>query len=206
MDNEISRLILALVLTGFVLFVWNYYRTDFTGKNPESVTAAHNKEKADTMKTDIRKNLSNYYNCGRLKIVVYPLYKSLEFINGKINNPGLSLVLLTLIIRSLITPLTIKQVKNSRNMGEIKDEIEKIKVMYKDNPADMHRASAILMKEKGINPFGDIVPFLIQVPLFFALYKIVREARIFSGAPLGFWIKDLGAQIHKLYCPVLPVS
>lgn len=77
MDHEISRLILALLLTGFVLFVWNYYRTAFNEISSEEVIVVQQEERVETKNNDIRKDLSEYKNCGRLKLVVYPLYKAL---------------------------------------------------------------------------------------------------------------------------------
>lgn len=192
MDHEISRIILALVLSGLVLFAWNYYRAAYSSRTSESVTVVQQEEKVETQKTDIRKDLSIYKNCGRLKIIVYPLYKTLEYINSKINNPGIALILFTLMIRLLLIPLTIKQIKSSKSMAGLKDEIEKIKSRYKDNPLEMQKAVGYFFKEKSINPFSSIGLAIIQIPLFVALYKIVREAHLFSGARLGLWINDLG--------------
>ena len=202
MDHEISRLILALILTGLVLFAWNYYRSAYGSRTSESVTVVQQEKKVEIQKSDIRKDLSNYKNCGRLKILVFPLYKVLEYINSKINNPGMALILFTLIIRLLIMPLNIKQIKSSKRMTGLKDEIEKIKKRYKDNPLEMQRAIGNFFKAKGINPFGSIVVAVIQIPLFIALYKIVREANLFSGAPLGLWIKDLGVADPYYILPV----
>ena len=203
MDNEITRLILALLLTGLVLFAWNYYRTAFNGKPPETISTVQQEEKVETQKTDIRKDLSIYKNCGRLKIIVYPLYKALEYINRKTNNPGTALIIFTFVIRLLLMPLTIKQINSSKSMTGLKDEIEKIKSRYKDNPLEMQKAVGTFIKEKGINPFGNIGLALIQIPLFIALYKIVREADLFSGAPLGLWIKDLGVADPYYILPVI---
>ena len=203
MDHEISRLILALLLTGLVLFAWNYYRTVFTEKSSESVSVVHQEEKVDTHKTDIRKDLSDYKNCGRLKIIVYPIYKALESLNRKIKNSGISLVLITLVIRLLLMPLTIKQVNSSRKMAGLKDEVDKIKSRYKDNPLEMQRAVSKYFKAKGISPLGSTGPAILQIPVFFALYMIVRESNLFSGAPLGLWINDLGAADPYYILPCL---
>ena len=203
MDHEITRLVMAILLSGLVLFAWNYYRAAFNDNPSGSITTVQPEEKTDIQKTDIRQDLSRYKNCGALKIVVYPIYKALEYINGKIKNPGIALILITLVIRLLLTPLAIKQIKSSKKMAEVKDEIEKIKNSYKDNPLEIQKAVGSFFKEKGINPLGSIVPAVIQIPLFFALYKIVREAHLFSGAPLGLWINDLGVADPYFVLPVL---
>ncbi len=206
MDHEISRIILALILTGLVIFAWNYYRSVYSSRTSESAPVIQKEEKVETQKADIRKDLSIYKNCGPLKIVVFPLYKTLEYINSKINNPGIALILFTLIIRLLIMPLNIKQIKSSKSMAGLKDEIEKIKNRYKDNPLEMQKAVGNFFKAKGINPFGSIGVAVIQIPLFIALYKIVREADFFSGAPLGLWINDLGAADPYYILPVITGS
>lgn len=203
MDHEITRFILAVLLSGLVLFAWHYYRSAFNDSSSKSMPMVQQEEKTDIQKTDVRKDLSNYKNCGSLKIVVYPMYKALEYINGKIKNPGIALILITLMIRLLLAPLAIKQIRSSKKLAGLKDEIDKIKNMYKDNPLEMQKAVGEFFKEKGINPLGSILPVAIQIPLFVTLYKIVREASLFSGAPLGLWISNLGATDPYYILPVL---
>ncbi len=186
MGHEFSRIVIAIILSGLVLFAWNYYLTAFNQRSSESVTVVEQGEKTEKIITDARRDLSKYENCGRLKPVVHPLYKSLEYINSKIKNPGISLVLITLAIRLLLIPLTVKQMKSSKGMAGLKDEMEKIKSIYKDNPLEMQKATGKFFKEKGINPFGSLGLAIIQIPLFFALYKIVREAQLFSGLLLYY--------------------
>lgn len=192
MDQEIYRFILALVLTGLVLFAWQYYRSLYKEKTLEPVTAGQQIEKTETQKAVIRKDLSKYENCGYLKIVVYPLYKTLEIFNKRINNLGISLILITLIIRALLAPLMFKQLNASKKMKTLEGKIQKIKKRYRDNPIEMRRTLGNLFKDNSVSPFVGIKLIILQIPLFFALYKIVREANIFSGVPLGLWIKDLG--------------
>ena len=98
------------------------------------------------------KDLSVYKNCGRLKIVVYPIYKALVYIDRRIKNTGISLILITLVMRLLLAPLMIKQVNSTKSMASLKDEMEKIKSRYKENPREMQKAVGKLFREKGINP------------------------------------------------------
>lgn len=203
MDHEVTRLVMAILISGLVFFAWNYYRAAFNDSPSGSITTVQPEETTDIQKTDLRQDLSCYKNCGALKIVVYPIYKVLEYINGKIKNPGMALILITLVIRLLLTPLAIKQIKSSKNMAGLKDELEKIKNRHKDNPLEMQKAVGAFFKEKGVNPLGSIALAVIQVPLFVALYQIVREAHLFSGAPLGLWIRDLGVADPYFVLPVL---
>ncbi len=203
MDHELSRLILTLVLTGVVFFAWNYYRGVLSDKSSESVISVKQTEKVEVQKETIRKDLSIYKNCGALKIVVYPIYKALEIINRQVKNPGIALIIITIIIRLLLMPVTVKQIMNSRRMAGLKDEIEAIKYRYKNNILEMHKAVSRLYTEKGINPLSNIGMAVLQIPFFVALYKIVNEASLFSGAKLGLWINDLSAPDPYFVLPFL---
>lgn len=203
MDQEIYRIVLALVLSGLVFFAWQYYQGTVKEKPLGNVAVSQQVEKTETQEKIIRKDLSNFKNCGYLKIVVYPIYKSLEYLYRVIKNLGGALILLTLIIRILLAPLMIKQVNASKKMASLQSKIKEIKKRYGDNPMEMQKAVGKLYKENGVNPFGSVGLLILQIPLFYALYKIVREASIFSGAPLGFWVQDLGVADPYFILPLI---
>jgi YidC/Oxa1 family membrane protein insertase len=203
MDQEVYRLVLAMVLTSLVFFAWQYYRGVFGGKHLDPVEVSQQAEKSETQKTTIRKDLSNYENCGSLKIVVFPVYKALEFFNERTKNLGIALVLLSLGIRTLLAPLMFKQLQSSKKMAALQGEIQKIKRRYGENPLEMQKAIRKIVKENGVHPFGSLGLVLLQIPLFFALYKIVREAHIFSGASLCLWIQDLGVADPYFVLPLI---
>jgi YidC/Oxa1 family membrane protein insertase len=203
MDQEVYRFVLALVLTGLVLFAWQYYQDVFLEKPSDPVEDSQQTEIAQTQKTTIRHDLSKYENCGHLKIVVYPIYKALEFLNKRTKNLGIALVLLTLAIRALLAPLTFKQLQGSRKMAVLQGEVQRIKRRYGENPLKMQKAIGRLFKENGVHPLGSLGLVLFQIPLFIALYKIVNEAHIFSGASLGLWIQDLGVPDPYFVLPLI---
>jgi YidC/Oxa1 family membrane protein insertase len=160
-------------------------------------------EKADAQEITIRKDLSKYGNCGRFKIVVYPVYKLLEFINEKVGNLGVALILLTLGIRTLLAPLMLKQMQSSRKMAALQGDIQNIKREYGETPLEMQKAIGKLFRDNNVHPLGSLWLAFIQIPLFFALYKIVREAHIFSDASLGLWINDLGVADPYFILPLI---
>lgn len=203
MDQEIYRFVLALVLTGLVLFAWHYYQEVFSGKPSNPIEVNQQTEKAETQKTTIRHDLSKYENCGHLKIVVYPTYKALEFLNKKTKNLGVALILLTVVIRALLAPLTFKQIQSSKKMAELQDEIQNMKRRYGENPIEMQKAIGRLFKENGVHPLGNLGLAFLQIPLFIALYKIVNEAHIISGASLGLWIQDLAVPDPYFVLPLI---
>ena len=203
MDQEFYRLVLAIVLTGLVIFAWQYYRGIFWGQSTGTVKNTQHIEISEMEKTASRKDLSNYENCGSLKIVVYPIYKALEFLNDKTKNLGIALILLTLAIRALLAPLMIKQIHGLKKMALLQNEVQEIREKHVDNPLEMQKALGDLYKEHGVHPLLSLGPILIQIPLFVALYKIVGEAHIFSGASLGLWIQDLSVADPYFVLPLM---
>ncbi len=117
-----------------------------------------------------------------------PLYNALLFLFQILPwaDAGIIVILLTILVRLVLYPLSRKAVLTQARMNEIGPEIEKIKGKYKDKPEEQAKATLALYREKKINPFSGVVVILIQLPLIFALYRIflhfteVREELLYS--------------------------
>ena len=94
----------------------------------------------------------------------------LNAIYGVVGNYGIAIIIVTVLMRIIIFPLTLKQEKSMKKMRELQPELEKIKEKYKDNPQEYQQKTAELYRESGVNPFGGCLPLLIQMPVFVALY------------------------------------
>ena len=94
----------------------------------------------------------------------------LNAIYGVVGNYGIALIIVTVLMRIIIFPLTLKQEKSMKKMRELQPELEKIKEKYKDNPQEYQQKTAELYRESGVNPLGGCLPLLIQMPVFVALY------------------------------------
>ena len=94
----------------------------------------------------------------------------LNAIYGVVGNYGIAIIIVTILMRIVIFPLTLKQEKSMKKMRELQPEIEKIKEKYKDNPQEYQQKTAELYRESGVNPLGGCLPLLIQMPVFVALY------------------------------------
>jgi YidC/Oxa1 family membrane protein insertase len=97
----------------------------------------------------------------------------------------------------------LKQIRSSKKMAALQGKIRKINERYKEDPLKMHKAVSKLFNDNGVHPFSSIGIVLLQIPVFIALYKIVREGDIFSGAPLGLWINNLGVPDPYYILPVV---
>ena len=92
----------------------------------------------------------------------------------------LSIVMLTVIVRSLLFPLTVKQVKSMRAMQDLKPHMDRIRAQFKDNRQRQQEEMAKLYQEKGVNPLGGCLPILVQMPVFIGIFYVIRK---FGGTP-----------------------
>ena len=118
----------------------------------------------------------------------------------------LSIVVLTFIVRSLLFPLTIKQVKSMRAVQDLKPEMDKIRAKYKDNKQKQQEEIMKLYQERQVNPLGGCFPILIQMPIFITMYYVIRNfdqthAGFSSGGML--WFKDLTVADPYYILPIL---
>jgi YidC/Oxa1 family membrane protein insertase len=121
----------------------------------------------------------------------------------------LSIVLLTVLVRAVLFPLTIRQVKNMRAMQELKPELEIIKGKYKNDRRKQQEATMELYKERRINPLAGFLPVLVQVPVFITMYQVIRnhEETFPSFASGGLlWFTDLTRADPYFILPVLSAS
>jgi len=103
----------------------------------------------------------------------------LSYIYDFVISYGLSIVILTIIINIIIFPLTLRQTRSTKRMQDAQADIKKVQKQYKDDKEELNKKIAELYKEKGINPLGCVVPLLVQMPIWFALFRVLREPLLF---------------------------
>ncbi len=94
----------------------------------------------------------------------------------------LSIALLTVVIRTLLFPLTVKQVKSMRAMQDLKPEMDRIRAQYRDNRQKQQEETMKLYQERKVNPLGGCLPILVQMPIFIGIFYVIRQ---FGGYSLG---------------------
>ncbi len=111
---------------------------------------------------------------------------------------GFSIVLLTIVINIIIFPLTLRQTRSTKRMQDAQSDIKKLQKEYKDNKEELNKAMAAMYKEKGINPLGCILPLIVQMPIWFALFRVLREPLLFieNGSKLA---DNLSVQTNLLF-------
>tara|TARA_B100000029_G_scaffold494846_1_gene559129 strand:- start:410 stop:2047 length:1638 start_codon:yes stop_codon:yes gene_type:complete len=122
-----------------------------------------------------------------------PLFYALHFLSSLAQNFGIGIIILTIFMRIALFPLANKSFKSMNAMRILTPEIKRIRERYKDDRNKMNQEMFALYRNKKINPASGCLPILIQIPIFFALYKVLFVSIEMRHAPFFGWIKDLSA-------------
>lgn len=139
---------------------------------------------------------------GIFGILAVPILRGLQYIYKYIPNYGIAIILLTLFIRLLLFPLQLKSIKSMKKMQVLQPELKKIKEKHKDNPQKAQKETMELFKKAKANPLGGCLPLVLQMPVFFAFYRVLYAAVELVGAPFIFWIHDLSVKDPYYVLPV----
>ncbi len=116
---------------------------------------------------------------------------------------GWAIVLLTILVKMLLYPLTVKQVKSMKAMQELQPKMKKIQEKYKDNPQVMQQKIAALYKDAGVNPLAGCLPLLIQMPILMGMYYSLYNFHFEEGMEAFFWLPSLSEPDPLYILPVL---
>ena len=120
-----------------------------------------------------------------------PFLYILIFFNNIFGNFGISIILLTLLIKLIFFPLANKSYVAMQKMKELQPQLMRIKEMHKNDKVKLNQEMMALYKREKVNPAAGCLPIIIQIPVFFALYKILFVSIELYQAPFYFWIRDL---------------
>tara|TARA_B100001758_G_C18414090_1_gene618066 strand:- start:2329 stop:4083 length:1755 start_codon:yes stop_codon:yes gene_type:complete len=122
-----------------------------------------------------------------------PIFSLLEIFNSYIGNMGWSIILLTLFMKTLLLPLAYKSFVSMSKLKKLQPEMEKIKERAGDDRVKLQQEMMNLYKTQKVNPAAGCLPILLQIPIFFSLYKVLFVTIEMRHAPFIGWIKDLSA-------------
>ncbi len=131
---------------------------------------------------------------------------ALEYVHAQGAPWWLSIAILTVVVRTILFPLTIRQVKSMRAMQDLKPDMDKIRAQYRDNRQRQQEEIMKLYQERQVNPFGSCFPLLVQMPIFIGMFYVIRSfgdthPSFTSGGIL--WFQDLSAMDPFYILPVL---
>jgi YidC/Oxa1 family membrane protein insertase len=110
-----------------------------------------------------------------------------------VRNYGVAIILVTILFKLLLWPISQKGLKSMKNMQKLQPKMAKLKEKYKGDPTRLNQEMMNLYKTYKVNPMGGCLPILVQIPIFFALYKVLMQSIELRHAPFMLWINDLSA-------------
>ena len=130
---------------------------------------------------------------GWLYFLTKPIFNVLQFIYGYVGNFGYAIMLFTLLMRICFFPLAQQSFKSMAKMKKLAPEMKRLKEQYGDDKAGLQKEMMALYKKEKANPIAGCLPILLQIPVFFALYKVLFVTIEMRHAPFIGWIHDLSA-------------
>ena len=150
----------------------------------------------------VKPEWANVIYYGTFDFIAQVLMQLLEFLYKVVHNWGAAIIILSILIYLILFPLSLKQMRSMKQMQALQPHVEELKKNYKDNPQRLNKEIMALYSQHKVNPLSGCLPLVLQMPIFFALYKVLMRSVVLKGA--GFlWIKDL-SEPDRLF--ILPVS
>ena len=130
---------------------------------------------------------------GWFEIVERPIFYYLDWLFRLVGNFGIAIILLTLTVRAVMFPIAQKQFASMAQMRVIQPKMKAIQELYKDDKVKQQQEVMALYKSEKANPLAGCLPTLLQIPIFYALYKVLMLSIEMRHQPFALWIKDLSA-------------
>jgi YidC/Oxa1 family membrane protein insertase len=146
-----------------------------------------------TMMDDIGFNLGKSVNFGWFDLLAKPTLWLLNKFYSVVHNYGIAIIMVTVLFKAIFWPITQKGMKSMKNMQKLQPKMAKIKEKYKGDPTRMNQEVMSMYKTYKVNPLGGCLPMVLQIPVFFALYKVLLQSIELRHAPFMLWISDLSA-------------
>ena len=147
--------------------------------------------------------LTNAIEYGWFTFAAKPLFAILSWLHGIFGNWGWAIIALTALIRAVLYPLTYKGMVSMQKMKELAPKLKELKEKYGKDPQKLNAMTMEMYKKHGANPLGGCLPMLLQIPVFFALYRTLLNAVELQGAPWILWINDLSRMDPYYVLPIL---
>ena len=119
---------------------------------------------------------------------------------------GLAIILLTILVKVVLYPLTVKQIKSMKAMQEIQPELQKLQEKHKNNPQMLQIKMMELYKERGVNPMAGCLPLIIQMPILMGMYYALYNFDYGGAAPSFLWLPSLSETDPQYILPILAAA
>lgn len=147
--------------------------------------------------------LEDTIDFGWTSVIAVPILHALKWLYTFVHNYGIAIIVLTFLIKMMLFPLTYKSMKSMAKIAKLQPQLNALREKYKDDREKLNAEMMNFMKTNGYNPIGGCLPILIQMPIFFALYRVLFNSMELYQAPFGLWIHDLSSPDPFFITPVL---
>ena len=147
--------------------------------------------------------LTNAIEYGWFTFASKPLFALLSWLHSIFGNWGWSIIALTGMIRFVLFPLTYKGMMSMQKMKQLTPKLKELKEKYKKDPQRLNAATMDMYKKHGVNPLGGCLPMLMQIPVFFAIYRVLLNAVELQGSEWILWVNDLSRMDPYYVLPLL---
>ncbi len=151
---------------------------------------------------EIAPNLNLTVDYGILWWLAVPLFSLLDWLHGLVGNWGVAIILLTVVVKILLYPLSAAGYKSMANMRRVAPAMKKLQERYSNDREKLSREMMALYKKEGANPLGGCLPMLLPMPIFIALYWVLFESVELRQAPFYLWIEDLAVMDPYFVLPL----
>ena len=154
----------------------------------------------------IAPNLDLVVDYGWLTFLAKPIYWLLAFLQGLVGNWGWAIVLLTVLVKAILYPISAAGYKSMARMRDVAPRMKAIQEKYGNDKQALNQAMMELYRREKINPAGGCFPILLQIPVFLALYWVLLATVELRGANWLLWVNDLASPDPYLILPLLMVA
>ncbi|QDF29721.1 membrane protein insertase YidC [Halarcobacter anaerophilus] len=147
--------------------------------------------------------LTDVIEYGWFTFIAKPMFTFLQFVHSYVGNWGWTIVVLTIIIKLILYPLSYKGMVSMQKLKDLAPKMKEIQVKYKDDKQKQSMHMMELYKKHGANPMGGCLPLLLQIPVFFAIYRVLLNSIELKGAEWILWIHDLAEMDPYFILPIL---
>ena len=152
---------------------------------------------------ELADNLNLTVDYGFLWWMAVPLFKLLTFLQGIVGNWGVAIILMTVVVKAVLYPLSAASFKSMANMRRVAPQLKRLQERHADDRQKLSQEMMALYKKEKVNPLGGCLPMLLQMPVFLALYWVLFESVELRQAPFFAWIVDLAAMDKFFVLPIL---
>ena len=151
----------------------------------------------------LNKELTHVIDYGWFTFIAKPMFLLLQFLQSYIGNWGWTIVALTILIKLVLYPLSYKGMVSMQKLKDLAPKMKDIQAKYKDDKQKQSMHMMELYKKHGANPMGGCLPLILQIPVFFAIYRVLLNSIELKGAEWIWWVHDLAEMDPYFVLPIL---